>query len=155
LPAIFNRAWLVEQAEQRLLGQRAREDDALFFTAGDLIHPAVAQFGGADLGESVFRDQDIVALKSQRAPMGMAALQDKFPGTPEKSKVLSCWTTAMTCARVRGVNDWMTNPLSNMRPERGARAPEINFRRVDLPLALGPRMATISPGLAESLSLPA
>src|SRR5260370_33417735 len=72
----------IEQKEQRLLRQSTGENDALLFTAGNLIHPAVTQISGADLGKSVLRDQDVVLrCKAQRAPVGMAALQDKFPGT--------------------------------------------------------------------------
>ena len=72
---------LIEQQKKRLLSQSARKDDALFFAAGDLIHPAVAQIGGTNLGESVFRDQDIVfGFETQRAPMRVAALQNEFPG---------------------------------------------------------------------------
>src|SRR5690349_688235 len=70
----------IEKQKERLLGQGAREDYTLLFTAGDLIHPAVAQFGGADLGESVFRDEDVVfGFEAQGAAVGMAALQYKFP----------------------------------------------------------------------------
>src|SRR6266403_1803020 len=72
---------LIEQQKQRLLSQGAREDDALLFSTGNLIHPAVAEISGADLGQGVFRDQDIVLrFEPQRAAMGMAALQDEFPG---------------------------------------------------------------------------
>ncbi len=33
---------LIEQQKQRLLGQSAGENDTLLFTAGNLIHPAIA-----------------------------------------------------------------------------------------------------------------
>src|ERR1700682_2919424 len=72
---------LIEQQKQRLLSQSAREDHALLFSAGNLVHPAVAEIGGTNLGEGVFRDYDIVfRFEPQGAPMGMTALQDKFPG---------------------------------------------------------------------------
>ena len=41
---------LVEEEQQRLLSEGAGEDDALFFAAGNLIHEAVAEMFGADLG---------------------------------------------------------------------------------------------------------
>src|SRR5256714_13137000 len=76
---------LIEQQKQRLLSQRAREDHALLFPAGDLIHPAVAELSGTDLGKGVFRDHDIfLRFESQRVAMGMAALQDEFPGARGK-----------------------------------------------------------------------
>src|SRR2546423_6002027 len=48
---------LIEQQKQRLLSQSARKDHALFFAAGNLIHPAVAEISGADLGQGIFRDR--------------------------------------------------------------------------------------------------
>ena len=81
---------LIEQQKQRLLSQSAREDHALLFSAGNLIHPAVAEIGGTNLGEGVFRDYDIVfRFEAQGGPMGMAALQDEFPGARgEKQRAL-------------------------------------------------------------------
>ena len=49
----------VEEQKQGLLRQSARQDDALLFSAGDLIHPAVAQTRSADLGEGIFGDHHV------------------------------------------------------------------------------------------------
>src|SRR6266436_8498143 len=70
----------VEEQKQGLLRQSARQDDALLFSAGDLIHPAVAQTRSADLGEGIFGDHHVAfGFKAQAASMSMAALQNEFP----------------------------------------------------------------------------
>ena len=50
---------LIQQQEKWLLRQRARQDDTLFFSAGNFVHPTVTQLRGADLSESVFCDQHV------------------------------------------------------------------------------------------------
>jgi len=72
---------LVKKKKERLLSESASENDALFFAAGDLIHPAVAEIFGADLGEGVLGDGDIfVRFEAQRFAVRMTTLQDEFPG---------------------------------------------------------------------------
>ena len=72
---------LIEQEKKRLLRKGARQNDALFFAAGDLVHPAVAEMVGTDLGKSIVRDEHVVfGFEAQRAAVGMASLQNKFPG---------------------------------------------------------------------------
>src|SRR5206468_2611967 len=41
---------LIKQQKQRLLSQSSGENDPLLFAAGDLIHPAIAEISGANLG---------------------------------------------------------------------------------------------------------
>src|SRR5713101_9320352 len=100
---------LIEQQKKRLLSQSARKDDALLFAAGDLVHPAVAQVGGTNLGESVFRDQDIVfGFKAQRAAVGVAALQNKFPrarGEKQSALLLNYGDSLRARARRKRVGD--------------------------------------------------
>ena len=50
----------IEKKQQRLLGQRPRQDHALLFAAGDLVHPAVAEVLAANLGERVAGNQQVV-----------------------------------------------------------------------------------------------
>ena len=77
----------VKQQEQGLLCQSAGENNALFFAAGDLIHPPVGEFGRANLRESVFCNNHVVRrLEAQRAAMRMAALKNKFPDTHGKEQ---------------------------------------------------------------------
>jgi len=52
---------LVEQQKQRPLREGAGEDHALLFSAGELVHPAIAEFGGTDLQKGVLRYEDVVA----------------------------------------------------------------------------------------------
>ena len=84
---------LIKQEKQRLLSQSARENHALLFSTRDLVHRAVAQIGGPDLGESIFGDHDVVIrFEPQRAAMGMAALENKFPdarGEEQKTFLLN------------------------------------------------------------------
>jgi len=40
---------LIEKQKQRMLGDGAGKNHALFFAAGDLVHKTVAEMGGADL----------------------------------------------------------------------------------------------------------
>src|SRR5439155_1041382 len=51
---------LVEQQKQRLLREGASEDHALLFSAGELVHPAITELGGADLQEGILRYEDVV-----------------------------------------------------------------------------------------------
>ena len=76
---------LIEQQHQRLLRQRARQHDALLFSAGDLVHPAIAQMLGADLRQRVAGDGEIlVALKPERAAVRVASLQHVVAGAHRK-----------------------------------------------------------------------
>ena len=52
---------LVEQQKQRTLREGASENHALLFSAGELVHPAIAELGGADLYEGVLRYEYVVA----------------------------------------------------------------------------------------------
>src|SRR5580704_7817196 len=73
--------WLVEQQEEWLLRKGTGQDYALFFASGDLIHPAIAQMRRADLCQGVAGYGEVFSgFKAQRAAIGMAALEDKFPG---------------------------------------------------------------------------
>src|SRR5262245_38607436 len=73
---------LVEQQDERLLRECARKYDALLFTAGKLVHPAILQLCVSDLHERVAGD-DIVflALEPERAAVRVASLQDVVTGT--------------------------------------------------------------------------
>ena len=72
---------LIEQQDQRLLRQGARQHHALLFSAGDFVHPAIAQMFGAHLGQGAFGDGEILVLfKPKRAAVGMAALQNVVAG---------------------------------------------------------------------------
>src|SRR2546429_559947 len=51
---------LVEQQKQRPLREGASEDHALLFSAGELVHPAITELGGADLQEGILRYEDVV-----------------------------------------------------------------------------------------------
>src|SRR6266566_3597848 len=124
---------LIEQQKQRLLSQSAREDHALFFSAGNLIHPAVAEIGGTDLSQGVFRDQDIVfRFEPQRAPMGMAALQDEFPGArgEEQSALLLDYGDALRAgARRKRLSDESVeqNPSGQGRESAGDQMQQRGF----------------------------
>src|SRR5579859_6428317 len=77
----------IEEEEERLLRESAGENDALLFAAGDFAHPAIAEMFGADLGEGVASDNDVVfVFEAQRAAVGMAALKDEFPGAGRKQQ---------------------------------------------------------------------
>ena len=143
----------IEQQEQRLLGESAREDDALLFAAGDLIHPAIAEMLGADLRQGILRDE------RRRRRFRSAAIGRKDGGPAGqiprlcegKSSGLSCCTMAMRWARVRGSRSMGDEAVEQHATGKRRSAPEIICSRVDLPLALGPRMATTSPALAWKL----
>src|SRR5258708_36666822 len=78
---------LIEKQEQRLLRKSASEDDAVLFSAGDFAHPAIAEMIGANLSQGVAGNDDVVfALETQRTPGGVAALQNKFPGSGRKQR---------------------------------------------------------------------
>jgi hypothetical protein len=78
---------LVEKEQQRLLRESAGEDDALFFAAGDLIHEAVAEMFGADLGEGIARDGDVFfGFEAESAAVGMTTLKNKLPGVRRKEQ---------------------------------------------------------------------
>ena len=52
---------LVKQQKQRPLRQGASKNYPLLFSAGELVHPAIAELGGADLEEGVLRNEHVVA----------------------------------------------------------------------------------------------
>ena len=71
---------LIQKEKQRLLREGARQNDALLFAAGDLIHQAVAEMFGADLGKRVACDEDVFfGFESKHAVVGMSSLENKFP----------------------------------------------------------------------------
>src|SRR6266478_6340644 len=115
---------LIEQEEQGLLGQSTREDHALLFAAGNLIHPAIAEIGSTDLGEGVFRNQDIFfGFKTQRPAIGMAALQDKFPsagGEEQGALLLNHGDTLRAVARREGMRDKTTEQYAARERRKGA-----------------------------------
>ena len=141
---------LVQQKQKRLLRQGARQNDALFFAAGDFVHPAIGEMQRTHLRESVLGDGDVVfGFEAKAAAVGVTALQNKFPHARRKEQA----TFLLNQGDALGANLWresecVANPFRKMRPERGSSAPEISLSSVDLPLAFGPRIATISPGLA-------
>ena len=124
---------LIEQQKQRLLSQRAREDHALLFSAGDLIHPAVAEISGTDLGECIFRDYDIVfRFEAQGAPMGMTALQDEFPctrGEKQGALLLDDGDALGASARRKRVSDESVeqNPSGQGRERAGDQLQQSGF----------------------------
>ncbi len=70
---------LVEQNQPRLLRQRPRQDDALFFAAGKLPNRPAGQMLGAHLRERVARDRDIFRCReAQRPAIRVPPLQDKI-----------------------------------------------------------------------------
>ena len=72
---------LVQKEKQRLLREGARQNDALFFAAGNLVHQAIAEMFGAYLRECVARDENVFfGFEAQHATIGMSSLEDKFPG---------------------------------------------------------------------------
>src|SRR5271154_3139293 len=81
---------LIQKEKQRLLREGARQDDALLFAAGNLIHQAIAEMLGANLRKSIARDEDVLfRFESQRAAVGMPSLENKFPGVRrEKQRAL-------------------------------------------------------------------
>src|SRR5258708_33866574 len=77
----------MEKEEERMLRKSARENDTLLFAAGDLAHPAIAEVLGAHLRQGVAGDDDVIfVFEAQRAPVGMAALQNEFPGAARKEQ---------------------------------------------------------------------
>src|SRR5277367_1071686 len=71
---------LIQKEEQRLLREGARQDDALLFAAGNLIHQTVAEMLGANLCKRVASDEDVLfRFESQGAAVGMPSLENKFP----------------------------------------------------------------------------
>jgi hypothetical protein len=71
----------IQKEKQGLLGEGARQDDALLFAAGDLIHQAIAEMLGADLRKGIASDEDVFfRFESQRAAVWMSSLENKFPG---------------------------------------------------------------------------
>ena len=100
---------LIEQEKERLLSQSASENHALFFATGDLIHPAVAEFGGTDLGKSISCDQDVVfRFEAQRAPVGVASLKDELPGArgeKQNALLLDHGNALRASFRRKGVGD--------------------------------------------------
>src|SRR5258708_23745297 len=93
---------IVEKQEERLLRECAGENHALLFAAGDFVHPAVGEFGGADLGKRVVGDEDVsLGFEAQPAAIGMASLHDKFPGARrEKQAALLLDKSDMLSARL-------------------------------------------------------
>ena len=70
----------IEEQESGLLGERTSENHALFFAAGDLVHPAFDEMRCANLGKRVLGDVDVfLGFEVQAAVVGMPTLQDKFP----------------------------------------------------------------------------
>src|SRR5690242_13805450 len=99
----------IEQQEQRLLRQGAGKNDALFFAAGDLVHPPVGELGGTDLLESVFRDEHVIrGFETQRAAVRVAALKNKFPdvrGKKQTALLLYHGDALGARPRAEGMND--------------------------------------------------
>ncbi len=52
---------LVQQQKQRPLRQRASENHPLLFSAGEVVHPAIPELGGADLNQGILRNEHVVA----------------------------------------------------------------------------------------------
>jgi hypothetical protein len=78
---------LIQKQKQRLLCEGTRQNDALFFAAGDLIHPAVAEMLGANLRKRIARDDDVLlGFEPQRAAVRMPPLENKFPGARGKEQ---------------------------------------------------------------------
>src|SRR5580704_3826200 len=72
---------LIQQEKQRLLREGARQNDALLFAAGDLVHQAVAEMFRADLCERIASDEHVFfSLEPQSAAVGMSSLKNKLPG---------------------------------------------------------------------------
>ena|SRR5215469_2947150 len=77
----------VEQQDERLLCESARQDDALFFAAGDFVHPAITEMLSADLRQGLFSDGEVfVFFEPQRAAVGMSSLQDIVAGHNRKNE---------------------------------------------------------------------
>ena len=118
----------VKQNQPRLLREGPSQNDALFFAAGKFPNRSAGEVFGAHLSKRVASDRDVFGVcEAQRPAIRMAPLQNKIP-----------------CARVRESRRLVSWPSSSTRPESGAIVPEIRRSSVDLPLALGPRMATNS-----------
>ena len=72
---------LIQKEKQRLLREGPRQNDALFFAPGDLVHPAVAEMLGANLSKRISGDEDVfLGFEPQRAAVRMPPLENKFPG---------------------------------------------------------------------------
>ena len=133
-----------------------RQNHALFLAAGKLVHPAVAQGLGAHLRRAHFppsgnrhRIQSEGGVRAdtglaRRIPRRAAGTGVRFPAAP----------SAICCARVRRSSVLTSWPSTSTRPARGFVKPAINRRRVDFPLAFGPRIATNSCGCASKLAGP-
>ena len=93
---------LIQQQQRRLLRQRPRQNHALLFAAGKMVHPAIAQRIRAHLRERVSRQQAILlGFESQSPSRRDSGLAARIPTrATEKSSSLSCCTSAMRCARV-------------------------------------------------------
>ena len=52
----------IQSYNQGLLCQRTSQDDTLLFSAGDFMHPAVAQMLGAYLPQHLFSNREILVL---------------------------------------------------------------------------------------------
>ena len=77
----------IEQEKQRLLRERAGKDNTLFFTAGNFVHPAVAEVRGIHLCQSIIGNENVVCgFKTKGTSVGVATLQDKFPGARRKQE---------------------------------------------------------------------
>ena len=71
---------LIEQEQRGLLGESAGEDHALFFAAGKLVHPAIAQSFRAHLRKGVPGEKAIfLGFETEALSVRIAALQDVFP----------------------------------------------------------------------------
>ena len=78
---------LIEQQQERLLCQRARQDDALLFSAGNLVQPPVVERYSAHLRQRVLRDEDVFfRFKCQPAAVRMSPLQHKLPDPRRKQQ---------------------------------------------------------------------
>src|SRR4029077_21015296 len=63
------------------------QNNALFFAAGNFVHPTVAEMFGADLRKGVARDDDVLlAFEAQRAAIRMPPLENKFPSARGKKQ---------------------------------------------------------------------
>jgi len=77
----------IQQQKERLLRKGTSQNDALFFTAGNLVHPTIAEMFGANLCEGVASDDDVfLGFEPQRAAVRMPPLEHKLPGARGKKQ---------------------------------------------------------------------
>jgi len=135
----------IEQEQNGLLRERPRQNDALFFAARDFVHPAIAQMFRADLRQGIVGDDDVFfGGKTQTFSVRVASLQNVFAGARRKEQrafLVHDGDALGARARVepRGFETFELD-ASGKRLQRA----RDQGTSVDLPLAFGPRMETIS-----------